>query len=378
MAAVLPTSAEVTSGTQTNAEQKVDFASMLDFLKENINKGTTGGTTTAYTLTLVPALTVLEAGQRFRVKFNAANSSTTPTLNVNGLGAVSLKVYGPSGAKELPAVGAFAASMLCNVEYDGTDFVVLNQLPPPVLRSYLAGLTLSNNVSDATNDIDIASGMAADSTNAYMLSLTGPFTKRLDATFAAGSGNGGLDTGSLTNAIYHAFPVRKDSDGSVDVVFSLSSTAPTMPAGYTPKRRIGSVLRVGGVIRPFIQVGDRFYFKTPTLDYETTSLGTTPATPTLNVPPNTIAICNIYIERTSAAIGVYINPTAATSMAASDTAAPLTTLETGAQGAGLVLASTQIEVLVDASSQIRVVSNAGSTTLRIVPIGYIDTRGKDA
>jgi hypothetical protein len=129
MAAVLPTSAEIISPTQTNAQQKVDLAALVDFAAENTNKGTTGGTSTAYTLTLVPALTVLEAGQRFRVLFNAANGAT-PTLNVNGLGAVALKVYNSSGAKVDPAVGALALNMLSDVEYDGTDYVVMDQLPP--------------------------------------------------------------------------------------------------------------------------------------------------------------------------------------------------------------------------------------------------------
>ena len=149
-AAVLPSAAEVISGTQTNAEQKVDFASMLNFLAENINKGTTGGTTTAYTLTLVPALVSLEAGQRFRVKFNAANTTTGPTLNVNSLGAVALKVYGTTGAKELPAIGAFAADMLSDVEYDGTDYVVLDQLPAAIANGSITPAKLSQPFTAGT------------------------------------------------------------------------------------------------------------------------------------------------------------------------------------------------------------------------------------
>ena len=95
---------------------------------------TTGGTTTAYTLTPSPALTALAAGQRFAVKFNAANTSTTPTLAISGLTAKSLKVYGPDGVKQSPAVGAFAINLLSDVVYDGTDYVVLN---PPATKIQL-------------------------------------------------------------------------------------------------------------------------------------------------------------------------------------------------------------------------------------------------
>jgi len=127
-AAVLPTAAEVISGTQTNAQQKVDFASLLNFLAENVNKGTTGGTSTDYTLTLDPPTASLETGQCHRVTFNAANGAS-PTLAVDGHTAKSLKVYDGTGAKVAPAVGSIAANQISWVVYDGTDFVVLDPLP---------------------------------------------------------------------------------------------------------------------------------------------------------------------------------------------------------------------------------------------------------
>jgi len=67
-----------------------------------------------------------------------------------------------------------------------------------VINNYLTGLKLSNNVSDATNDIDIAAGIAADSTNSLMMALSSAITKRLDAAWVVGTNQGGLDTGSLS------------------------------------------------------------------------------------------------------------------------------------------------------------------------------------
>lgn len=88
---------------------------------------TTGGTATAYTLTPSPALAALAAGQRFRVKFNAA-SGAAPTLAISGLAAKALKSYNTAGVKVDPVVGALALDMLADVEYDGTDYVVFDAL----------------------------------------------------------------------------------------------------------------------------------------------------------------------------------------------------------------------------------------------------------
>jgi len=86
---------------------------------------TTAGTAPAFTLTPAPALGGYAANQRFRVKFNAA-AATSGTLNVSGLGAKNLKQYDSTGAK---VTAVIASGQLADVEYDGTDMVILNQLP---------------------------------------------------------------------------------------------------------------------------------------------------------------------------------------------------------------------------------------------------------
>ena len=130
----------------------------------------------------------------------------------------------------------------------------------PLPRGFIDGLILSNNVSDADHDIDIAVGVARDSTNVKNLSLTSAITKRIDAAFAAGTGNGGLDTGSVANSTwYHVWLILKDVDGTIDALFSTSATAPTMPTGYTYRRRLGSVLTNGSAnIYGFTQFGNKF------------------------------------------------------------------------------------------------------------------------
>jgi len=54
-----------------------------------LDAGSTGGTSTAYTATLSPAITAYADKQCFRVKFNAATGAT-PTINFNSVGAKKL------------------------------------------------------------------------------------------------------------------------------------------------------------------------------------------------------------------------------------------------------------------------------------------------
>ena len=85
---------------------------------------TTSGTAPTYTASITPTPTLV-ADLRLRAKFHAP-TSVASTLNINGLGAKSIKQYDNVGAK-IPAV--IAANMLTDVEYDGTDWVILDPVP---------------------------------------------------------------------------------------------------------------------------------------------------------------------------------------------------------------------------------------------------------
>ena len=87
-------------------------------------------------------------------------------------------------------------------------------------RGNIFGLTLSNNASDATNDIDIATGQATSSAGTQVMTVATAFTKQLDAVWAVGTNAGGLDTGTIANATYHVHAIRRSDTGVVDAVFS--------------------------------------------------------------------------------------------------------------------------------------------------------------
>lgn len=84
------------------------------------------GTAPAFTVTTSPAYGALAAEQRMRVAFHAAGTTGSNTLNRDGLGAKNLKQYDLTGVKA-PAI--VAANQLADIEYDGTDMVILNPLP---------------------------------------------------------------------------------------------------------------------------------------------------------------------------------------------------------------------------------------------------------
>jgi hypothetical protein len=132
-----------------------------------------------------------------------------------------------------------------------------NQFP----GGHLYGLVISINIADLNNDLDISVGECRSSDNTTDLILTSVLTKRSDAAWAAGTNQGGMDVGSKpTSGTLHVYIISNGS--TVDALFSQSASAPTLPGGYTKFRRIGAVTTDGSAnIRQFVQVGDRFLYK---------------------------------------------------------------------------------------------------------------------
>lgn len=159
-------------------------------------------------------------------------------------------------------VNAIRQLMMDLAEIFNVDPVVINGglivTGQNVFTGDIFGLTLSNNVTDAVNDIDIAAGYARALADDWSIVLASGLTKRLDAAWAVGTNQGGLDTGAIADVTYHVWLIRRPDTGVVDALFSASATAPTMPTNYTQKRRIGSILREAAAIVGFRQYGDVF------------------------------------------------------------------------------------------------------------------------
>lgn len=114
------------------------------------------GSSTAYTVTLSPVPTSYTNGMIFYVKIGLANTTTTPTLNVNGLGAKTI-VKSTSTAL---IVGDIAANMFCTFIYDGTNVVLQNPTAntPSAITKYTSFI-LTRNLATATGTVNQAHGL---------------------------------------------------------------------------------------------------------------------------------------------------------------------------------------------------------------------------
>lgn len=107
---------------------------------------TTTGSTPTLVLTPAPAAVSYVNNQRFRVKFNS-NSTGSDTINVSGLGPKGLKQYAAGGTK---VAAVFSTNQLADIQYDGTDFVVLNQVVSAATTAIQGIVQLATNAQMAT------------------------------------------------------------------------------------------------------------------------------------------------------------------------------------------------------------------------------------
>lgn len=152
------------------------------------------------------------------------------------------------------------AADLLLVQQSGVDSqVAASELPLPF--NYIGGLITSND-ADADHDVAIAPGAARSADDLTNLKLAAILTKQIDAAWAVGDDAGGLDTGAVAaSTLYAIWLIKRPDTGVVDALFSLSFTAPTMPANYTKKRLIAAVLTdASDDIVTYLQSGDYFRY----------------------------------------------------------------------------------------------------------------------
>jgi len=248
------------------------------------------------------------------------------------------------------------------------------------IAGFLYGLALANNATDATNDIDIATGKCRDNTDADDMVLASALTKRLDASWAVGTNQGGLDTGSIANDTYHIWLIKRSDTGVVDALFSTSASSPTMPTNYDYKRRIGSIVRASAAIKGFVQDGDRFMWKTPAQDVNVTNPGTSAVTRTLTVPIGirVRALLNVYGGGSAASD--YPRAFYVSDLSLDDVALSLVNMFSvyayvNASTSGL---GANAEVMTNTSGQVRsrVQVSTAATSIIINTLGWMDDRGR--
>ena len=129
-----------------------------DIQTQAFGYGVTGGTSTAFTLALAPALLAYSGGVSVEFKANA-NCGASPTLNVNGLGAVAMKKRVDGVLTDIEA-DDIVSGMIYRASHDGTYFQVTSVIDHSAASG--AGWDLlAEATASASSSLDFTSGITS-------------------------------------------------------------------------------------------------------------------------------------------------------------------------------------------------------------------------
>lgn len=304
----------------------------------------------------------------------------------SGLRALNYSIVSPSNSP-LPGVlisngqytfqnpATFSSTLTLGVYPRG----VMQAVHQQGIADYIWGRLYSNGPGDTVNDITITTGGGPSDDASYYITCAA-ITKRSDAAWAVGTGNGWLDTGSIADGDYYMWDIARSDTNATDSLLSLSATSPTMPTNYDKKNRIGWIKRAGGTILQFHLYetaggGVEFKYDAPILDVDlTNTLTTTRRTDVLSVPQDfsTVAIVRAYINDASAqAIAVITCPD-------ETDAAPSTSVSPGANiisGSGVTYGNRELMIRTSAAGRIAARATLATVdTYRVWTTGFVWSR----
>ena len=290
----------------------------------------------------------------------------TNALAVTGTAAISGVITAPTAA------AGTSTTQLATTAFVQSALVLPN--------NYISNLLLSTAGSSAT--FGIAVGVAMDSTNAALMTLASAYTKTTSA-WAVGTGNGALDTGTIANTTwYHVWLIQRSDTGVVDVLISTSATAPTMPASYDRKRRIGSMLTDGSAQWvSFTQNGDLFTWYTPLGDISVNQT-TSQTARVVNVPTGVQVVAKLrffYNVSATENITLLVSSIAEGGLTSSSSATGQLSGAARGQPAIASPSGNELAVLTNTSAQVNFVANGYSTApvMRVGAFAWIDERGSN-
>jgi len=186
---------------------------------------------------------------------------------------------------DLELAPTLAGDMLMEVESgSGTFSSSINNLKTfiaPPATTILKGsaflsnpISISNNATDANNDIDFSAGNAPLDDGSGQVLLTSTLVKRLDASWVAGTNQGGLFSGTKAiNTWYYLFAIVNTTTGATDAGFDSSVSGANVPSGW----KISKILHAirtdgnGNILNGTFLKDGWFYFNTSQSEYTTTS-----------------------------------------------------------------------------------------------------------
>lgn len=241
------------------------------------------------------------------------------------------------------------------------------------------GLNISIDSGDTEHDIEVSSGATLNSTYTTPMTLESAITKRIDAGWVVGDGQGGLFNGSTltANGRLGVYLIKNTATGQVDFGFDDdASLSPTLPTGYDVYRYLGSItLDASSNIENGIWHGsDYVKLASPDEEISDTSISDSVLeTGTINAPPDAMIRYQARCEIISGAVTEFIMQVRPT-----DAAWASTKFGQGMESTTDDLDENWIEneVRVDGSSQldygVDYNSHAGSVEFYLYLLGWTD------
>lgn len=251
---------------------------------------------------------------------------------------------------------------------------------------YFSGFTITNNSGAPNTTVDVGAGTARSSDNTVDITLTSTIRGILQSSgsWAAGDNQNKLDTGARADSnTYHVFVIGHPTLAD-DILYSLSATAPTLPAGYAGFRRTGRIVTDGNVssggnIRPFKDRGDGcFEWATPSIEVTLAVAAPGGSLLALSGMAGGQATARIQSACLGDGAAIRVIPTDVADLATSTVPATWTggVIAQAGGGSGNESASGESQVRVDTSGQVRVrtYTATGNLDYRIIVFGWKESR----
>lgn len=221
-------------------------------------------------------------------------------IPTSGLSAVNPIVTGSTRPRNLAVMWCIKA-WNAPINQGNIDIAALAaQVANAVPKGYCVGFVMSMNTGAPATAVDVAPGTACGTGNPVFSAATITGVLQAAGSWTAGIGGNKLDTGTrAANSWYHVFLIRRNEGGEADLLFSMSSSAPAVPAGYELVMRLkGRALRTDGAanIAPFINYGNSTDWKILPSDMTLSAVATSSHTVTISVPPGIRVRACVYVS----------------------------------------------------------------------------------
>lgn len=222
------------------------------------NIGVAAGTADVITSSYTPAISALTNGMSLYVRAGSANATTTPTFTPAS-GTIAAKTIVKGAGAALAAGDIAGGGHWIELQYDATldKWVLLNPATGVSVQAGASIIGASKNLVVKNNTTTPASKIDVTADEIVLKNVSGAPLLAIAVTLTADitvNGANGLDTGAAASSTwYYLWAISNGA--TTALLLSTSSTAPTMPGGYSYKALISAVYRTTS-FRNFIQSGN--------------------------------------------------------------------------------------------------------------------------